>query len=345
MHREPGFHRFFICYALFLLGMVVTSLAGTIETLFTGWEFVGLSSALLVAFFLERPAPVRNGLYVWTVYRVSDAALLIATVVMHHLTGEGDFDQLLGTGSWPGGEATRHLAPGAGRRIAAAGCRGRQIGVGAVFRLVAAGDGRTNSLQRRLLRRTVGPPGGIFAAAGQPDSRRLLLAQRRRDGGRGDYRLVCRLHRPRTNRHQMRPDLRLADTSRLYRRRNRARFPLHSADPYPGAWLFAHPPVPARADAFARLPDHGKCHRRPAAADARLLGAGHPALAQRLVLPAGPRARLSRRLAPGRRGQTVLGSAAVVRRSRATLDRFPFRRTVPRVGTQPPGASTFDELL
>ena len=58
LHREPGYNRFFVLYALFLLGMVVTSLAGTIETLFAGWELVGLSSALLVAFFQERPAPV-----------------------------------------------------------------------------------------------------------------------------------------------------------------------------------------------------------------------------------------------------------------------------------------------
>ena len=47
LHREPGFNRFFVLYALFVLGMVVTSLAGTIETLFAGWELVGLSSALL----------------------------------------------------------------------------------------------------------------------------------------------------------------------------------------------------------------------------------------------------------------------------------------------------------
>ena len=58
MHRERGYNRFFVLYALFLLGMVVASLAGTIETLFPGWELVGLSSALLVAFFQERPAPV-----------------------------------------------------------------------------------------------------------------------------------------------------------------------------------------------------------------------------------------------------------------------------------------------
>lgn len=105
MHREPGYNRFFVLYSLFVLGMVLTSLAGTIETLFAGWELVGLSSVLLVAFFQERPAPVRNGLRVWVVYRISDAALLLAAIVMHHLQGQGDFDQFLGAGYWPQGEA------------------------------------------------------------------------------------------------------------------------------------------------------------------------------------------------------------------------------------------------
>ncbi|QEH33945.1 NADH-quinone oxidoreductase subunit L [Aquisphaera giovannonii] len=101
MHRDVGFNRFFVLYTIFVLGMVVTSLAGTIETLFAGWELVGLSSALLVAFFQDRQAPARNGLWVWVVYRVSDAALLLAAVAMHHLRGEGDFDKLMGTGLWP----------------------------------------------------------------------------------------------------------------------------------------------------------------------------------------------------------------------------------------------------
>ncbi len=101
VHREPGFNRFFVLYAIFVLGMIITSLAGTIETLFTGWELVGLSSALLVAFYQERPAPPRNALWIWVVYRVSDASLLLAAVVMHHLRGEGDFDRLLGNSPWP----------------------------------------------------------------------------------------------------------------------------------------------------------------------------------------------------------------------------------------------------
>jgi NAD(P)H-quinone oxidoreductase subunit 5 len=110
LHREPGFNRFFVLYAVFLVGMVVTGVAGTIETLFTGWELVGLSSALLVAFFQDRPAPPRNGLRVWAVYRLSDAALLLAAVAMHHLAGEGAFGRLFGVGPWPDGQAA--VSPG-----------------------------------------------------------------------------------------------------------------------------------------------------------------------------------------------------------------------------------------
>jgi NADH-quinone oxidoreductase subunit L len=105
LHREAGYGRFFLLYALFLLGMSTASLAGTIETLFIGWELVGLSSALLVAYFHERSAPVRNGLRIWSVYRIADAAFLIAAVTMHHFTGAGDFAGLLQDGPWPEGEA------------------------------------------------------------------------------------------------------------------------------------------------------------------------------------------------------------------------------------------------
>lgn len=128
MHREPGYNRFFTLYSIFMFGMVLTSTAGTIETLFAGWEMVGLSSALLVAFFQERPNPARNGLRVWIVYRISDAALLLAAVVLHQMAGRGDFDQLLGTGSWPGGAVsvspTQALVVGLLLIVAAAGKSG-----------------------------------------------------------------------------------------------------------------------------------------------------------------------------------------------------------------------------
>jgi NADH-quinone oxidoreductase subunit L len=110
LHRDPGYRRFFLLYAFFLVGMVLASLAGTIETLFLGWELVGLSSALLVAYFQERRSPVVNGLRVWGVYRLADAAFLIAAVVLHHSSGGGDFEALMGTGPWPEGQA--QISPG-----------------------------------------------------------------------------------------------------------------------------------------------------------------------------------------------------------------------------------------
>ncbi len=106
LHLEEGYFRFFLFYSIFQLGMVISSLAGTIETLFMGWELVGLSSALLIAFFHDRPAPVQNGLRVWSIYRVADAAFLIAALTLHHLSGSGDFEALMGEGAWPGGTAT-----------------------------------------------------------------------------------------------------------------------------------------------------------------------------------------------------------------------------------------------
>ena len=104
LHRERGYNRFFVLYAVFVLGMVVATLAGSMETLFGGWELVGLSSALLVGFFHERPAPVRNGLWVWAVYRTTDVSLVLAAIAMHSITGGGDFDRIFGQGSWPHGQ-------------------------------------------------------------------------------------------------------------------------------------------------------------------------------------------------------------------------------------------------
>lgn len=101
LHREPGYHRFFVLFAVFLAGMVIAALSDTVETLFAGWELVGLSSVLLIAFFQDRPAPPRNGLRVWIVYRFGDAALMLAAILMHDLNGAGDFDHLVGEHAWP----------------------------------------------------------------------------------------------------------------------------------------------------------------------------------------------------------------------------------------------------
>ena len=143
LHREEGYHRFFLLYSLFVAGITISALAGTIETLFFGWELVGLSSALLVAYFHEREHPVRNGQRVWSVYRLADASFLLGALLMHHLTGEGDFGSFVGQGTWPDGSAS----------IA----QGHALQVGLLLLLAAAGKSALVPFSGWLPRAMEGP--------------------------------------------------------------------------------------------------------------------------------------------------------------------------------------------
>jgi NADH-quinone oxidoreductase subunit L len=87
MHREPGFSRFYLLLTLLGAGVEIVVLGGSIDVAFFGWELVGIASALLVAFFHDRPAPVRNGLRAFITYRACDVGLLGAAVWLHHSVG------------------------------------------------------------------------------------------------------------------------------------------------------------------------------------------------------------------------------------------------------------------
>jgi NAD(P)H-quinone oxidoreductase subunit 5 len=98
LHRESGYNRYFVLLAMFVTGMLLVALAGNVAVLFIGWELVGLSSALLVAFFHERPAAVSNAFRVLSVYRISDAAMLSAAVLLRHVAGSDNVSLLFGGG-------------------------------------------------------------------------------------------------------------------------------------------------------------------------------------------------------------------------------------------------------
>jgi hypothetical protein len=103
LHREPGFTRFFLLLALFGTGMNLMVLAGSIDVLFAGWEFLGISSTLLIGFFHERTNAVKAALRAFTTYRICDVGLLAAAVLVHRAVGSGDFERLF-AGTWPNGE-------------------------------------------------------------------------------------------------------------------------------------------------------------------------------------------------------------------------------------------------
>ncbi len=85
MHREPGFKRFYSVVLLFFVGLSLIILAGNFEVLLMGWEFIGISSVLLIAFYRDRFLPARNALKVFSVYRIADAFLLGAIWYAHHI--------------------------------------------------------------------------------------------------------------------------------------------------------------------------------------------------------------------------------------------------------------------
>ncbi len=84
MHRESGYKRFFNTILLFYLGYNLTVLSGNLETLLIGWEILGISSFLLIAFYKERYLPVMNALKVFSIYRLGDLGIILAMWATHH---------------------------------------------------------------------------------------------------------------------------------------------------------------------------------------------------------------------------------------------------------------------
>jgi NADH-quinone oxidoreductase subunit L len=88
MHREPGYKRFFSTILLFYLGYNITIFSGNFETLFLGWEILGISSFMLIAFYRDRYLPVKNAVKVFSIYRISDIGIILAMWASHDLWHE-----------------------------------------------------------------------------------------------------------------------------------------------------------------------------------------------------------------------------------------------------------------
>ena len=88
LHRDEGYKRFFNTVLLFFFGYNVAVFAGNFETLFIGWEFLGITSFLLIAFYRDRYLPVKNGLKTISLYRLGDICLILALWMSHHLWHE-----------------------------------------------------------------------------------------------------------------------------------------------------------------------------------------------------------------------------------------------------------------
>lgn len=96
LHRESGYKRFFNTKMFFYAGYTLTVFSGNLETLFVGWEILGLTSFLLVAFYRHRYLPVKNAYKVFSIYRIGDVGIILAIWASHHLWHENvTFQKLL----------------------------------------------------------------------------------------------------------------------------------------------------------------------------------------------------------------------------------------------------------
>lgn len=78
LHREAGFHRFFMILSLFLAGIQLIFLAGNGLLVFVGWEICGIASFLLIAYTWQRPVATANALFAFITNRAGDAGFLLA---------------------------------------------------------------------------------------------------------------------------------------------------------------------------------------------------------------------------------------------------------------------------
>lgn len=78
LHREAGFHRYFIALSFFLAGIQLVLLAGNGLLAFVGWEMCGVSSFLLIGYAWHRPVATGNALFAFVSNRVGDSGFLLA---------------------------------------------------------------------------------------------------------------------------------------------------------------------------------------------------------------------------------------------------------------------------
>ncbi len=88
LHRDSGFKRFFNTLLLFFFAYSIVIFSGNFETLFVGWEFLGITSFLLIIFYRDSYLPVKNGLKTISLYRLGDVCLILAMWMSHHLWHE-----------------------------------------------------------------------------------------------------------------------------------------------------------------------------------------------------------------------------------------------------------------
>ena len=88
LHRDSGFKRLFNTIMLFYFALNLIIFSGNFETIYVGWEIIGITSFMLISFYRDRFLPIKNGMKVLSVYRLGDVCFLLAIWLCHRLFHE-----------------------------------------------------------------------------------------------------------------------------------------------------------------------------------------------------------------------------------------------------------------
>jgi NADH-quinone oxidoreductase subunit L len=99
MANSAGYARFFSYLALFAFSMLVITFAQNFLVIFIGWELVGLSSYLLIGFWInkrakpdeQRPSPASASMQAFVMNRIGDVGFIIGIMILFVNTGSFDF--------------------------------------------------------------------------------------------------------------------------------------------------------------------------------------------------------------------------------------------------------------
>ncbi len=102
MENSAGYARFYSYLSLFTFSMLVIVFAQNFLVIFTGWELVGLSSYLLIGFWInkrakpeeQRPSPASASIQAFITNRVGDVGFIIGIMILFTSTGTFDFQHL-----------------------------------------------------------------------------------------------------------------------------------------------------------------------------------------------------------------------------------------------------------
>ena len=94
MKNDSSYNRFFIYTNFFTFSMLLIVLSNNFFQLFIGWELVGLSSYLLIGFWLKKDTAINANYKAFIVNRVGDVGLLLGLCLIFLIYGSTDYNEI-----------------------------------------------------------------------------------------------------------------------------------------------------------------------------------------------------------------------------------------------------------